>query len=308
MYDVIIIGGGPAGIAAAIYLARKKINFLLLTEDYGGQMAKSSSVENYPGFGKISGLELTDKFQKHLAEYAVANKVEEVKEVKKLAAGFEVITRSQNFQTKTLIICSGKNHRHLNVPGEEEFSGKGVSYCATCDAPLFQDKKVVVVGGGNSALDAAIEIEKHALKVTIINLGAEIQGDAILLERFEKSPKAKIINQAKTTAIYGEGLVRGIKYEDQTTHEIKDLPCEGVFVEIGWLPSTNFIKDLVKLNKLGEVEVDKNGATSTAGIFAAGDVTDSSAKQIVIAVGMGATAALSAWKYVISHPQVRPAD
>lgn len=305
MYDSIIIGGGPAGMTAAIYLARKKMKIILLTQDYGGQIAKAAEVDNYPGLGQTTGAKLVEKFNEHLKEYKIKNKTEEVKKILYQDVGFEVETKNQTYQAKTLIICSGKTPRHLDVPGEEEFIGKGVSFCATCDAPLFKDKVVAVVGGGNSALDAAIELERYAKQVYIVNISPEIQGDAILKEKFENSPKSKIINNAKTTEIYGDQFIQGLKYEDQNSKELIDLSCEGIFVEIGWTPSSTFLKDLVKLNQLKEIEVDKNGATETPGIFAAGDVTDTPFKQIIIAAGEGAKAALSAWKYLIMQKPKR---
>ncbi|MFA6493070.1 MAG: FAD-dependent oxidoreductase [Patescibacteria group bacterium] len=301
MYDSIIIGGGAAGITAAIYLARKKMKIILLTEDYGGQMAKAGSIENYPGFKSISGIDLTTKLQEHLAEYDIENKTESVKEIVKTDAGFEVKTASDNYQTKTILVCSGKTHRHLGVPGEEEFAGKGVSYCATCDGPLFQGKTVAVVGGGNSALDAALDIEKYATKVYLLNIGPEVQGDAILKEKFEKTTKGELINNAKTLEILGDQMVKSLKYEDNQTKEQKEIACDGVFVEVGWTPSTKLLKGLVKLNEMEEIEVDKAGATSISGIFAAGDVTSSLFKQIIIAAGDGATVALSAWKYLLTQ-------
>ena len=300
MYDSIIIGGGPAGISAAIYLGRKRMKILLLTQDYGGQSGKAAEVANYLGFKQTTGPELVGKFQEHLENLEVENMVEEVKTVEKTASGFLVKTREKSFETKTVLVCSGKAPKHLNVKGEEKFTGKGVSYCAICDAPLFRDKVVAVVGGGNSALDAALELEKHAQTVYIVNIGPEIQGDAIMKEKFEQSPKSKVLNDAKTTEIYGKEMVEGLKYEDQKTREIKNLACEGIFVEIGWTSSTGFLKNLVKLNNLQEIEVDKNGMTSCPGIFAAGDVTDTPFKQIIIAAGEGAKAALSAWKYLIT--------
>lgn len=300
MYDSIIIGGGPAGLTAAIYLARKKMKILLLSSDFGGQTAKAAGIENYPGFEKISGVELMAIMVKQIEDLAVENTSEEVRSIEKIEDGFKVATKDQSYQAKSIIICSGKTHRKLNVPGEDEFVGKGVSYCATCDGPLFKDKTVVIVGGGNSAMDAATEIEKYAQQVFVLSVLGELQCDAILKERFEKSPKGKIIYNAETQEIYGEGLVKGLKYKDQKSGQTVDLPCDGIFVEIGWTPSTNFVKDTIKINQLQEIEVDQTGATSAEGIFAAGDVTNTPFKQIVIAAGDGAKAALSAWKFLIS--------
>lgn len=300
MFDSIIIGGGPAGLTAAIYLARKKMNIMLLSSEFGGQTAKAAGIENYPGFSKISGTELIEKMVAQINTLEVQNKNEEVKSIQKDEEGFKILTDSQTYKTKTVLICSGKTHRKLNVPGEEKFAGKGVSYCATCDGPLFRDKNVAVIGGGNSALDAALELAKYAKMVYLLSLSPILQCDAIMKERFEKSEKSKIIYQAETSEVYGGNLVQGLKYKDIPSGKIIDLPCEGIFVEIGWSPSSAIAKDLVKINKMREIEVDKAGATTCSGIFAAGDVTDTPFKQIVIAVGGGATAALSAWKYLIT--------
>jgi alkyl hydroperoxide reductase subunit F len=262
---------------------------------------KAADICNYLGYDKISGPELGEKFKINLEKNKIEVKTgERVKVIKPIDGGFSIQTSQNSYEAKTILITSGKSPRRLNVPGEEEFLGKGVSYCATCDAPLFHNKSVVVIGGGNSALDAALEIEKYAQKVTIINLTQEVRGDEVLKDKFAKSPKCATINNAKTTEVLGDGLVKGIKYEDSETKEIKELPCEGVFVEIGWEPSTNFIKDSVKLNKLNEIEIDCFSKTSCEGIYAAGDVTDTPYKQIIIAAGDGAKAALSIWKYLLT--------
>lgn len=300
MLDILIIGAGPAGQTAALYLARKKMKIAVISNDTAGQTAKAALVENYLGYEKISGMELTEKFTAHLTSTGVQISQTEVKSVSKIEGGFEVVTKGEKMTSKAIIIAAGKTPRKLGVPGEEEFAGKGVSYCATCDGPLFKDKNVAVIGGGNSALDSACEMEKYAKKVYIVNVNAEIQGDAILKERFEKSDKGEIINNATTKEIFGEQFVKGLKYTDDKG-ETKEIACDGVFIEIGWTPSTGFLGELVKLNQLKEIEVDKNGATSLEGIYAAGDVTDTPFKQIIIAAGNGATAALSAWKYVITH-------
>lgn len=301
MFDTIIIGAGPAGMSAAIYLARKKMKILVLSSDFGGQMAKAASVENYLGFEKISGTELVDRFQKHMALTGVEVKNIPVDSIQKKDQNFSVKAGEETLETKTVIIASGKTPRKLNVPGEKELAGKGVSYCATCDGPLFQQKTVAVIGGGNSALDAAVELEKYAQKVYILNISSELRGDEILVERFKKSDKGQIINNAKTTEILGEDFVKGLKYEDQSAKEIKEIACDGIFVEVGWTASTDFLKDGVKLNQLGEIEIDANNQTSTPGIFACGDVTNVPFKQIVIAAGEAAKAALSAWRYLLTQ-------
>lgn len=300
MFDIIVIGAGPAGQAAALYLARKKMKIMVISPDTSGQTAKAASVENYLGFEKISGSDLMEKFTAHLSGSGVEVSPMVVKSVSKMENGFEVVANEEKIQTKTVIVTAGKTPRKLDVPGEEEFAGKGVSYCATCDGPLFSDKTVAVIGGGNSALDSACEMEKYAKKVYIVNVNAEIQGDAILKERFEKSDKGEIINNATTKEIFGEQFVKGLKYTDDKG-ETKEIACDGVFIEIGWTPSTGFLGELVKLNQMKEIEIDPANQTSCEGIFAAGDVTSVPFKQIIIAAGEGAKAALSAWKYVITH-------
>ena len=215
MFDVIIIGAGPAGLSAAIYLQRKKMKTLILTTDFGGQTAKSAEVENYLGFTKLSGAELTQKFIEHAENIGVETKTAEVKSVTKIAEGFEIKTSDETYQAKSVLMASGKTPRKLGIPGEEEFMGKGVSYCATCDGPLYKDKTVAVIGGGNSALDSALELEKYATKVYMINLNADFQGDEIRKDRVKASEKIEIIAEAETTEIFGENFMKGLKYKNK---------------------------------------------------------------------------------------------
>lgn len=309
MYDVIIVGAGPAGMTAAIYLARKKMNILLLTDELGGQTAKAATVENYPGFLSIQGSDLIFKMKEQVDELKVENKMLKVDKIVKKETGFSVITgdpsaslgTGESFEGKSVIVAAGKTPRPLNVPGEEEYLGKGIGYCVTCDGPLFRDKKVAVIGGGNSVLDAALEMEKYASMVYIVNLNPTFQGDEVRVDKVEASEKIKVLNQAKTVGFYGEKLLHGLKYQDLKTNEEKELAVDGAFIEIGWMPATDMVADLVELNNLKEIEVDQNTVTSCEGVFAAGDVTNGLNKQIIIAAGQGATAAMSAWKYVITH-------
>lgn len=300
MYDCIIIGGGPAGMSAAIYLIRKKLNILLVTPEFGGQAAKASEIENYLGYGKISGPELLAKFAGQIEDLSLETKSgAEVKAVTKKENAFEVKTADEIYEAKTVLIASGKTPRRLGIPGEEQFIGKGISYCAICDGPLFKDKVVTVIGGGNSALDAAIEIEKHAAKVYILNLNEDFQGDEIRKDHVKNSAKIEVISQAQITEVFGEQFIKGLKYKEIKTGQIKELACEGIFVEIGWMPATDFVKDLVELNELKEIKIDRENQTNVAGIFAAGDVTDVKEKQIIVAAGEGAKAALVLWKYLL---------
>jgi len=298
MFDCIVIGAGPAGFSAAIYLVRKKMKTLVLTADLGGQAAKSAEIENYLGFTKLSGVELTQKFSEHAEAIGVETRTEAVEEIKKIESGFEVKTATEIYQSKTILIASGKTPRQLGIPGEDEFMGKGVSYCATCDGPLFHDKTVAVVGGGNSALDSALDLEKYAAKVYMINLNADFQGDEIRKDRVKESDKIEVIAEAETTEILGDKLMTGLKYKTKDGQE-KEIEAQGLFVEIGWAPATEIVADLVELNELKEIKIDRHCQTSCDGIYAAGDVTDEENKQIIIAAGEGAKAALNLWKYLV---------
>ncbi|MEI6039965.1 MAG: FAD-dependent oxidoreductase [Candidatus Berkelbacteria bacterium] len=298
MYDSIIVGGGAAGMSAAIYLVRKKLEVLLISPDFGGQAAKSSEIENYLGFTKITGPELMQKFSEHIEALGVQSKMEEVEKITKTENGFLLETPSGQYETKSVLLASGKMPRHLDVPGEEEFSGRGVCYCAVCDGPLFHDKTVAVIGGGNSALDAALEIEKYAKKVYLVNLDEDFKGDEIRKDKVKASEKIELITNAKTKEFFGEGLLKGMKYIDKTG-AVKELAIDGAFVEIGWTPATGLVEGLVELNDLKEIKIDLENRTSVPGIFAAGDVTDVREKQIIIAAGEGAKAALNAWSYIV---------
>ena len=288
MYDAIIIGAGPAGISAAVYAARKRMDFLVISKNIGGQTLLSSSVENYLSYSSIKGVELVKKFEEHMKEYNIKLKYDKVLSVKKKEKGFVVKTKDKSYETKTVLIASGKKPRLLNVPGEKEFSGKGVTYCATCDAPLFRDKEVAVIGGGNSALDACIQLIKIAKKVYLIT--TEIRGDAITLEKIKG--KAEIITNAEVKEIKGDAMVTGIKIKQ------KEIAVQGVFIEIGYVPDVDFAKGLVELNNYNEIKINKDNETNIPGIFAAGDVTDVKEKQIVIAAGEGSKALLSLFSYL----------
>jgi len=296
IFDLIIIGAGPAGITASVYAARQRLNFLVITKDIGGQAALSGDVENYTGYQFISGPELAAKFEEHMRKFDFELKEgEESRDIKEKAGVFEVTTGKGAYQARAVIIASGKKSRELNVPGEKEFKNKGITYCATCDGPLFSGKDVAVIGGGNSALDAAIQLLKIARKVYVINTGPQLGGDMIAQEQVYGSKVATVLNNSRVTAVSGEKMVNGIKIKRDGKEEI--LPVQGVFVEIGLIPNTDFSGDVEK-NVLGEIKVDCRNETNIPGIFAAGDATDVPEKQIIIAAGEGAKAALSAFKYL----------
>jgi len=296
VYDTIIIGAGPAGLSAAIYAARQKINFVVLTGDIGGQTVWSTEVENYLGVHLVTGDQLVQKFEEHLKDYKIdVRQQEPAKSVKKKAKVFEVKTEKGVYQAKTLIIASGKQPRHLNVPGEKELYGKGVTYCATCDAPLYKDKIVAIVGGGNSAIEAAMILDKYAKKMYIITRDDKIRGEPVLLDKINKIKKLNHIKNANTKEIKGNKFVTELVY-DQDGKE-KSIKTEGVFVEIGLIPNTKFI-DIVKKNDKGEIITDKEMQTDVPGIFAAGDVNDGEEKQIIVAAGEGCVALLNAVRYL----------
>jgi len=301
MFDSIVIGGGPAGLSAAIYLVRKKLKVLLLTPEFGGQAAKSSEIENYLGFETISGPELLSKFVGHIEALGVESKNETVEKIEVNEKVFKVKTDTEEYETKTVVIASGKTPRQLDVPGEKEFMGRGVSYCAICDGPLFRDKTVTVIGGGNSALDAAIEIEKYASLVNIVNLDEEFKGDEVRKDHVKQSKKITTFTKAEVTEITGDNVVTAIKYKDLNSGQMKEIKTDGIFVEIGWTPATGFVENLVELNPLKEIKIDLENNTNIKGIFAAGDVTDVKEKQIIIAAGEGAKAALNAWQYLVMN-------
>lgn len=296
MYELIISGAGPAGITAAVYAARKAIDFIVISNDIGGQTAWSGDVENYTGYQFITGPQLAEKFEEHMRQFAVRLKIpEQVKKIEKNGGAISVITDKDTYQAKTLIIASGKKPRFLNVPGEEKFKNRGLSFCATCDAPLFREKEVAVIGGGNSALDATLQLIKIASKIYLVNINNQLSGDAIMRQKVEASEKVEIFNSAQTKEIFGDNFAKGIKIEKDGRE--MTLKAQGVFVEIGSIPSCDFI-DFVEKNKYGEIIVDAENKTNIEGIFACGDVTNVIEKQIIIAAGEGAKAVLSVFRYL----------
>jgi len=299
MHDLIIIGAGPAGITASVYAARKRINTLVITGNIGGQAAWSGDIENYTGYQFITGPDLAAKFADHMRQYNIALiENEAVITIKKSGDVITVTTDKGSYDCRSLIIASGKRTRDLNVPGEKEYKNKGLTYCATCDGPLFSGKDVAVIGGGNSALDAALQLVNIANKVYIVNNVSSLGGDAIMREKLEANPKVAILNNSQVKAVLGDKFVKSIKV--LTPEGEKELPVQGVFVEIGLIPNSEFAADIDK-NKTGEIKVDSRNETSVPGIFAAGDVTDVPEKQIIIAAGEGSKAALNVFRYLSQH-------
>ena len=296
MYDLIIVGAGPAGITASVYAARKKMNFLIITKDIGGQAALSSDIENYTGYQFITGPELAQKFKEHLGQFEVELKEEEtVNLIEKENDIIKLETDKGKYEAKMVIIAAGRIPRKLGIEGEDEFKNKGVTYCATCDGPLFANMDVAVVGGGNSALDATLQLIKIAKKIYLIDIADKLRADSIMIEKVKNSNKVTVYNKTKVEKVYGDKFVQGIKISREGKPE--DLAVQGVFIEIGSVPVSDFAKNVEK-NKAGEITVNCKCETNITGIFAAGDVTDVPAKQIIVACGEGAKAALSAFEYL----------
>jgi len=305
VYDLVIIGGGPAALAAAVYAARQKVNFIMVAENIGGQTAISSDIENYLGFCSTTGPELSGLFEKHLEKYGVDVKEGELTtDIRKNGSSFVVKTDISSYETKTVLIATGKKPRKLNIPGEDRLYGRGVTYCATCDAPIFSDKDVAVIGGGNSAMDAALLAGRYARKVYIININPELTGEATMLDSVMKSSKITLFNNALTTEILGDKFVTGVKFRQGKKGKV--INASGVFVEIGYVPSVDFDR-LTEKNRWNEILIHQEtvltNMTSVPGIFAAGDVTDVPEKQIIVAAGEGVKAALSVFKYLGSAVQ-----
>ncbi len=300
IYDLIIIGGGPAGITAGIYVARKKLNTLLIAKEWGGQITKAGDIQNWPGEKSISGVDLMNKMVEHLKNFELEIKEgKEVIDLEKKNNNFIVRDNDQEYETKTVIIATGKIPRALNIPGEEKFKGKGVSFCATCDAPMFKDKEVAVIGGGNAGFDAALDLTKYAKKIYILEFLEEMRGDLATKEKLEKTGKIEFMVNVAVKEIKGDKFVGGLVYENRNTGEDKELKIQGVFMAIGMTPCAGFAEKIVEFNKTGEIIVDsKNGSTKAQGIFAAGDITDVKYEQIVIAAGEGSKAALAVYDYL----------
>lgn len=311
MYDVIIIGGGPAGAAAAVYAGRKKLKTLLITESWGGQSVVSAGIENWIGVKSISGFDLAKALEDHARAQEGVEIIspDKVLEVGEIPEGYEVKTEKGGaYQAKTLVVVSGGRRRRLGIPGEDAFDGRGVAYCSTCDAPIFKGKVVAVVGAGNAGLEAVIDLFPYADKIYLINRKSELMGDPLTQEEVKKSPKVTIISNAEVQEILGDKFVTGLNYLDNTDSQIKKLEVGGVFVEIGSVPNSEFVKGLVEMNAGSEIIVDhKTGATSRPGIFAAGDVTDEIYKQNNISAGDGVAAALSAYNYLLNIKKQSPA-
>ncbi|ROM78985.1 alkyl hydroperoxide reductase subunit F [Pseudomonas brassicacearum] len=303
-FDVLVVGGGPAGASAAIYAARKGIRTGVAAERFGGQVLDTMAIENFISVQETEGPKLAVALEEHVKQYdvdimnlqradaLVAGKDGELHEVK-FASG-------ASLKAKTVILATGARWREMNVPGEQQYRNKGVAYCPHCDGPLFKGKRVAVIGGGNSGVEAAIDLAGIVAHVTLLEFDVQLRADAVLQRKLHSLPNVTVITNAQTTEVTGDGQkVNGLRYKDRPSGEVRDVGLEGIFVQIGLLPNTDWLKGTVELSPRGEIIVDARGETSIPGVFAAGDVTTVPYKQIVIAVGEGAKASLSAFDHLI---------
>jgi len=299
MYDLMIIGGGPAGLAASVYAARKRLQALLISGDIGGQVNWTLGIENYMGYQFIEGPELIDKFHSQVSQFPIDQKIgNKVSRLEKIDGGFEAVSETgDKYQSKVVILATGKRSRQLNVHGEKELTGRGVTYCAICDGPVFAGQRVAVVGGGNSALEAALDMVKIAEHVDVVSL-TPLTGDAILIDKLGEAKNLTIFTEYQTEEIKGQDFVEGMLIKDLKSGEGKQLDVTGVFIEIGLVPNSELVGELLELNQWGEVPVTCSCETTIPGLYAAGDVTNIPEKQIVVAAGEGAKAALQAHRYL----------
>ena len=299
---MIIVGGGPAAISAGIYAVRKELKTLLIAQDWGGQLNWTNLIENYPGFESITGPELVKKLVAHLKKYQGEDlEIRERSEIKKIEAEKEQLVKVEAdkvYQAKALILATGRNYKKLGIPGEKEFSSKGVSYCVTCDGPIFKDKKVAVIGGGNAGLEAALDLLDYASKIYLLEFLPQLTADEYLQKMVRKNSKINILTNVAVQEIKGEQFVNGLVYQERDSQKEKEITLEGVFVGIGTRANSSPVKNVVELNQEGEVKIDEKNRTSVRNIFAAGDVTDVSHKQIVVAAGEGVKAALNVYQYL----------
>lgn len=299
MYDTIIIGAGAAGLTAAIYAIRREMKILVISRDIGGQILWTNEIENYPGFSSVTGFDLIEKMKKQTIDLGVEIKEAEVQKIVRLPDGsFELYTGREKFSARTVIVTMGLSPRRLAVPGEIELSGKGVTYCATCDGPFFKNKTVAVIGGGNSALDAAELMSKIAAKVYLIHRSGEFRAFESLVDDVKSRSNVEILLNTQIKEIGGESRVERAVITDSISGADRELSLEGIFVEIGRIASTDIVAELADRNDQNKIIVNPKCETKTPGLFAAGDVTDSEFKQITVATGQGTIAALTAYQYL----------
>ncbi len=306
LYDVLVIGGGPAGVSASIYAARKGIRTALVAERIGGQILETVGIDNIIGTPHTEGTKMAANYAEHLSKYPI-DKVtgKRIVAVEQTSAGFAVtLDNGAVLNSQTLVVASGARWRPVNVPGEEEFKNKGVAYCPHCDGPLYEGKKVAVIGGGNSGVEAALDLAQLTEHVTLIEFLPQLKADKVLQEKLYEQKNVTVVANAATQEIHGAGTVNGLTYMDRASGETTTIDLAGVFVQIGLVPSTDWLNLPVEKTRMGEIVVDRHNQSSIPGLFAAGDCTDSVYKQIVIATGSGASAALGAFDYLIREGKI----
>lgn len=301
-FDVLVIGGGPGGASAAIYAARKGIRTGILAERFGGQILDTATIENFISVKSTEGTQLAANLKEHVNDYNIdvmdTQKAVSLEKKDYVEIGLK---NGATLKSKAVVIATGARWRKIGVPGEDEFRNKGVAYCPHCDGPLFEGKDVAVIGGGNSGVEAALDLSGIVNHVTVLEFAPQLQADSVLQERLKELPNVTIITNAQTTEITGTDNVEGLTYIDRETNEEKQIDVDGVFVQIGLVPNTEWLGDAVERNDYGEIVVDRVGATNVPGVFAAGDCTDERYKQIIISMGAAATASLSAFDYIVRH-------
>lgn len=303
LYDVFIIGGGPSALTSAVYCMRKGVKTAIVASKLGGQVADTKGIENYMGYNYIEGDELVQKFSTQVKQFEISFKEGALVEEISLDGNIKLIkmNNGKTYKSKTVIIGAGSKWRQLNVPGEKELKGRGVAYCAICDGPFFKDLDIAIVGGGNTGIESALDLSKIVKSITVLEFAEKLNADKVLVEKLSEMPNIDVLTNVQVSEILGENNVKGLKYIKRDTKEENELKVEGIFIEIGLEPNSSFVKNILELNKYKEIMINKNCETNVPGIFAAGDITDVPYKQIIIASGEGAKAALSACEYLLKN-------
>ncbi len=301
LFDVLIIGGGPAGLNAALYTSRKVLDTMLISKNIGGQVSDTYDIENYLGFSQIETFDLIEKFEEHVEKFGLEKIIGE--EVVSLDISGKIktvsVSNGKTYKARTIIIATGGRPRALDVPGEKDHIGRGVSYCSTCDAPFYRKKDVAVIGGGNSALEAVLDLDKVADKIYLVSL-TPLTGDKILKDKISSLSKVETFTEHETLKIIGDGTVKGVEIKSLLSEDVKRLDVDGIFVEIGLMPNSDMFVDMISTNTVKEIEIDYTCRTGIPGVFACGDVTNVPFKQVIVAAGEGAKAALAAYDFVVN--------
>lgn len=303
IYDFLIIGGGAAGCSAAVYAARRRMETAIVTEDFGGQLLETDAIENYLGFKHKTGQEISERYEEHVRDYEdhIDIHMTRVERVDKNEDEdiFEVTTGDETFRAHTVLVATGNSPRTLGADGEEEFNNRGISYCTVCDGPLYADEEIAIIGGGYAGCEGALFMSDVAEKVYLINIGDELTGEPITVEKIPDQDNIEVINNAETTEFFGDQMLEGLRYTDTETGEKHELDLEGAFIEIGRVPNTEIVDHLdLETTEHGHIKKDKHQRTNIDGLYACGDVTDIATEQAVLAAGEGAAAALDAGRYV----------